>query len=256
MSLKPSEDVEMPTSPPPRPLYMQVATAIKDELLAGIHPVGAVLPSEGELAKRFSVSRHTVRESLRRLREERLVASKQGAGTVVLVPPSVAPEIQQVMSIGGLLAFANDTRLGIQHISMLTLDDELVARTGLGVAEEWLVVTGFRYSSEGGSPCCCTEYYINRNYASVGRILPRHQGAIFPLLEDMFGLSVVEVEQQISACLASGEMAAKLCVDAGTAALEVRRTYKTVESEVVQVTINTHPASRFQHAMTMRRVKA
>ena len=256
MSLKPSQDAEMPKSPPPRPLYMQVAAAIKDELLAGIHPVGAVLPSEGELAKRFSVSRHTVRESLRRLREERLVASKQGAGTVVLAPPSVAPEIQQVMSISGLLAFASDAQFSIQHISMVKLDDELAARTGLGAGEEWLAVSGFRYSGDGGSPFCWTEYYINRSYASVGRILPRHQGAIFPLLEDMFGLSVVEVEQQISACLASGEMAAKLCVDAGTAALEVRRTYKTAESEVVQVTINTHPASCFQHTMTMRRVKA
>jgi GntR family transcriptional regulator len=44
-------------------------------------------------------------------------------------------------------------------------------------------------------------------------------------------------------------------VDTGTAALEVRRTYKSSDAEVAQVTINTHPASRFRHSMTMRRVK-
>jgi GntR family transcriptional regulator len=161
---------------------MQIAAVLKEGLLAGIYPVGSVLPSEGELGKRFSVSRHTVRESLRRLREEGLVASRQGAGIVVLAPPSAVPDIHQVMSIGGLLAFANDAQFNIEHISMLKLDDELAERTGLNADKEWLVVSGFRYSSNGGAPFCWTEYYINRAYASVGRILPRHKGAIFPLL--------------------------------------------------------------------------
>ena len=47
----------------------------------------------------------------------------------------------------------------------------------------------------------------------------------------------------------------RLEVDAGRAALEMHRTYKTSDGEVAQVTINTHPSSRFRHAMTMRRVK-
>jgi GntR family transcriptional regulator len=46
-----------------------------------------------------------------------------------------------------------------------------------------------------------------------------------------------------------------LKVDAGTAALEMQRTYKTSDGEVAQVTINTHPSSRYRHSMTMRRVK-
>ena len=46
-----------------------------------------------------------------------------------------------------------------------------------------------------------------------------------------------------------------LKVKAGTAALEFRRTYKMSNGEIAQVTINTHPASRFRHSMTMRRVK-
>ena len=41
----------------------------------------------------------------------------------------------------------------------------------------------------------------------------------------------------------------------GTAALEMQRTYKTSDGEVAQVTVNTHPSSRYRHSMTMRRVK-
>ena len=159
------------------------------------------------------------------------------------------------MSISGLLAFARDASFAVQNISMLKIDDPLAIRTGLTVGEEWLVASGFRYSNEDGLPFCWTEYYINRAYASIGRILPRHKGAIFPLLEDMFGVTVAEVDQEISATLTSVDMAAKLRVDVGSAALEVRRSYKTAGQDIVQVTVNIHPASRFKHTMTMQRVK-
>jgi len=55
--------------------------------------------------------------------------------------------------------------------------------------------------------------------------------------------------------LISRELADGLTIESGTAALEMHRTYKTSDGEVAQVTINTHPSSRFRHAMTMRRVK-
>jgi GntR family transcriptional regulator len=35
----------------------------------------------------------------------------------------------------------------------------------------------------------------------------------------------------------------------------VHRTYRTSDGELAQLTINTHPASRFRHTMTMRRVR-
>ena len=53
----------------------------------------------------------------------------------------------------------------------------------------------------------------------------------------------------------SPELAEDLKTEAGSAALEMQRTYKTSDGEVAQVTINTHPSSRFRHAMTLRRVK-
>jgi GntR family transcriptional regulator len=91
--------------------------------------------------------------------------------------------------------------------------------------------------------------------AADGRLLQRHTGPVFPLIEDLFGASIVEVHQEIAAVLISPELADRLKIDAGTPALEVRRTYKTSDGEVAQVTINTHPASRFRHSMTMRRAR-
>jgi DNA-binding GntR family transcriptional regulator len=140
-------------------------------------------------------------------------------------------------------------------MSMVRLDDDVVARTGLGSGEEWLAVRGFRQSEDAEYPLCRTEYYINRAFAAVGRLLQRHTGPIFPLIEDLFGVSIVEVDQEIAAVLIPPALADGLKTEPGSPALEVQRTYKTSDGEVAQVTVNTHPASRFRHSMTMRRVR-
>ena len=238
------------------PLYIRVARALKEEIVSGIYPVGSQLPAEDELCKRFSVSRYTVREALRLLREDDLVASRQGAGTVVIPPRSSSSDIHQVMSINDLAAFGTDTRLAIDSIKTVVIDEKLASRTGLPKGEEWLKVLGYRHTTESEAPVCRVEYYINRDFAAVGRLLQRHTGPIFHLIEDMFGQNIIEVHQQISATLICSELATGLKVKEGSAALEVRRTYITSSGKIAQVTINTHPASRFQHSMTMRRVRA
>jgi GntR family transcriptional regulator len=235
--------------------YVQVAHALRKEIVDGVYPVGSQLPTEHELSERFSVSRYTVREALRRLREDNLVSSRPRAGTLVVPRASSHSYVQDVMSINDLLAFATGARFAIDSIAMVTIDDELADRTGLAVGEEWLTVRGFRRADGADFPVCWTEYYVNRAFAAVGRLLQRHTGPIFPLIEDLFGVSIIEVHQEIAAVLISPGLADGLKIEVGTPALEMQRTYTTSEGEVAQVTINTHPASRFRHSMTLRRVK-
>ncbi len=237
------------------PLYLQVAKTLKTEILNGQYMVGSRLPTEGSLCRRFGVSRYTVREALRRLREDGLIASRQGAGTVVIPARCSSSDIHQVMSINDLLAFAEETRFQAHSIRTITVNRKLAQRTGLKEGSDWLEVKGFRYDEGVTTPVCLAEYYIYRGFASVGRLLQNYNGPIFPMIEDLFGQTIGEVHQQISAALISAELASEFKVEPGSAALEVRRTYSTSEGQVAQVTINTHPAARFQHSMTMRRLK-
>jgi GntR family transcriptional regulator len=235
--------------------YLQVARTLRKEIVDGVYPVGSQLPTEHELSARFAVSRYTVREALRRLRDDNLIASRPRAGTLVVPRPASNSYAQDAISINDLIAFAAGTQFVIESNAMVTIDDELAARTGLAAGSEWLAVRGYRQADGTSTPICRTEYYINRAFAAVGRLLQRHSGPIFPLIEDLFGVSVVEVHQEIAAVVIPPELAAGLKVEAGTAALQMKRTYKTSDGESAQVTINTHPSSRFRHAMTMRRVK-
>ncbi|WNG90664.1 GntR family transcriptional regulator [Mycobacterium sp. ITM-2016-00318] len=233
--------------------YIQVARALRKDIVDGVYPVGSQLPTEYELSERFSVSRYTVREALRRLREDNLVSSRPRTGTLVV--PRSTSDAYDVMSINDLVAFATEARFAIDSINMVALDEEVAARTGLGSGEQWLAVRGYRRSEGAEFTLCRTEYYINRAFAAVGRLLQRHTGPIFPLLEDLFGVSIVEVKQEIAAVLIAPDLADELVTEPGSPALEVQRTYKTSDGEIAQVTVNTHPASRFRHSMTMRRVR-
>jgi GntR family transcriptional regulator len=235
--------------------YLQVARTLRKDIVDGVYPVGSQLPTEHELCERFAVSRYTVREALRRLRDDNLVASRPRAGTTVVPRMSASSYAQDNMTINDLLAFASGAELDIESTRMITIDAELATRTGLPEGEQWLAVLGFRQAVGAEYTHCWTEYYINRAFAAVGRLLQRHTGPIFPLIEDLFGVSVVEVYQEIGAVLVTPDLAERLQVGAGTPAVEVHRTYKTSDGEIAQVTINTHPASQFRHSMTLRRVK-
>ncbi|MBP2450250.1 GntR family transcriptional regulator [Mycolicibacterium lutetiense] len=235
--------------------YLQVARTLRKEIVDGVYPVGSQLPTEYELCERFEVSRYTVREALRRLRDDNLVTSRPRAGTTVAPRAAANTYAQDVVSINDLLAFATGAQFTIESNAMVTIDGELAERTGLPLGEQWLAVRGYRQADDDAAPVCRTEYYINRSFAGVGRLLQRHSGPIFPLIEDLFGVSIIEVHQEISAIVTSPELAAGLKVVPGTAALQMQRTYTTSDGEVAQVTVNTHPSGRFRHAMTMRRVK-
>jgi GntR family transcriptional regulator len=235
--------------------YLQVARALRKEIVDGVYPVGSQLPTEHELCQRFAVSRYTVREALRRLREDNLVSSRPRAGTLVVPRTAASSYAQDVMSINDLLAFAAGARFEVESTVMTTIDAALAERTGLDLGSQWLAVRGYRQAEGTEAPICRTEYYINRAFAAVGRLLPRHSGPIFPLIEDLFGVSIVEVHQEIAAVLLDADLAGRLHITPGSAALQMQRTYTTSDGEVAQVTVNTHPSARYRHAMTMRRVK-
>jgi DNA-binding GntR family transcriptional regulator len=240
----------------PPPLYQQVVQALKDEILKGVYPVGGQLPTEEELCARFQVSRYTVREALRRLRDDRLVSSRQGAGTTVIRPGETDSYVHEVGSVNDLIAFAVGARYQIDESRMVTADGALAARLDCQPGDEWLSVRGFRYAADSDLPVCWAEVFINAEFAGVGRLLQRHRGPIFELIEDLYGEHVGEVHQELSARPVPDTLADGLGVDGGDTAIEVQRTYRLASGKTAQVVFNLHPAERFRYAMTMRRVKS
>jgi GntR family transcriptional regulator len=84
-------------------LYRKVAEDIKAAIAGGGYAAGTRLPSESELAERYSVSRGTVRQAFAALRADGVIASRRGARRVVIGGP-------RVQSFGELLSFSRWAR--------------------------------------------------------------------------------------------------------------------------------------------------
>ena len=66
------------------PKYEHAYQVIVERLKAGRYPIGGRMPTEGELATHFNISRVTIRRALDMLVQDGYVESKQGSGYRVL----------------------------------------------------------------------------------------------------------------------------------------------------------------------------
>ena len=125
----------------PSSLYLSVKDEIVDLIAKGTLKPGDKLPSEHELSKKLGVSRMTLRESLRALEEEGLVARKQGVGTFV---KARSRRIKSILDInyGVSEMIANmGFRPGTQEINVEeVMADAHLAKT-LDIAEGAKVIT-------------------------------------------------------------------------------------------------------------------
>lgn len=66
------------------PKYVRVYQKIRDDILSGTYSEGSFLPTEDSLMRTFGVSRTTIRNAIRRLRDDNYIRVTQGRGTEVL----------------------------------------------------------------------------------------------------------------------------------------------------------------------------
>ncbi len=89
----------------------RITKVLQDLIVKGRYPPKSRLPSEGEMAQRFGVSRTVMREAVTRLKAEGLVESRQGSGVFVReagpdrpfrIESSVLDSVQQVLQVAEL----------------------------------------------------------------------------------------------------------------------------------------------------------
>jgi DNA-binding GntR family transcriptional regulator len=235
------------------PLYLKLVQAIKQDIKTGKAPIGALLPSEIELGRQHDISRHTVREALRYLRMEGLVAPRKGSGTTVVSSGSTNPYVHEVASIEQLVQYATGTQYEVGTSKLVRADFRLAQRLGCTEGEQWMRIEGLRYAPGQGAPICWMEVYIHAGYANVVRMIGKRPGPIYAWIEDMHGVHIDEIEQVLSARDVPAALSKKLGVKAGTMGIEVRRTYRLDSGKIAEIAFNLHPAHRFRYAMTLRR---
>ena len=235
-----------------KPLYAQIEQALRESIVSGERPVGSLLPAETDLCAHFNVSRYTVREALRRLTETGLVARRQGAGTVVMSNQSPRVFVQSARSLDELFQYAVDTRLVVDRTAMVVLAGEDARLVGGDDGSHWLRIDGVRRDATG-QPICTVTVFVAAPYAAVADELAGIKGSIFGRIEERWGLSIVDVVQEISAGFMPADVVQTLRAKRQTVGMRFRRSYSLQDGTLVLTSINWHPAERFVYATRMKR---
>ena len=232
--------------------YAQLAESILGDIEAGRYAVGAMLPTEAELCAQFGVSRHTVREALRRLREMGLVSRHQGIGTRVKAQHGNSSYVQSIDSISDLLTYVKDTQLQIVE------QRDLIASAAQGEllrcapGQRWRLVEVVRYAKAQEAPVVASEIFIPQAYSVIAEQLENLRVPVYALIEERFGERIVEVQQVMNACAIPARKARMLKVRAGLPGLAITRHYLGEDDKVLLVSNSLYPAGRFSYSMSLR----
>jgi DNA-binding GntR family transcriptional regulator len=233
------------------PLYAQIETQLREAIRQGRHPIGTLLPTEAELCEILRVSRHTIREALRRLVEAGLVERRQGAGTMVVARQPQGPTVQSLRSIESLFQYAANTRLEVRERGMESLRPADAAEIPAQPGEIWLHVQGLRIGRDG-SPIATAEVLVHPRFADIASCLPE-KGAIYAMIESRFGVEVEEVVQEITAAPMPAQISAALGRKPREVGMRFVRRYLGAGGSTLLLSRSWHPAKRFTYAMRLRR---
>jgi GntR family transcriptional regulator len=233
--------------------YREVAERLIEDIRSGRLPVGDNLPGELELVEAFGVSRHTVREALRRLEELGLIGRRQGVGTVVLSREPTQSYVQAVRSPAALLQYPEGSLLSVRHTEDVRAGRALARLLGARTGAHWLHVSCLRGFRDSRPPVCWVDLYLLPEFGDVVPRIGLKPGLVHELIEREHGEQVGNVDISIMARAMPARVAAPLGVEAGTPSLTVVRRYTSRSGRLFLASVSEHPGERFTYSLSLER---
>jgi GntR family transcriptional regulator len=231
-----------------KPRYQIIADELRSEITSETFAQHDMLPTEMALCARFDVSRHTVRAALHRLREQGFVSMRRGSGTRVISTAPPEPYIRSVNSISELLSYP-DTAFEPSDTSHVILTPEDAERLSLQADTEWFRITGIRRSTTSRQAICWQEIFVLPEYESTARRLLTEHIPVHRIIERTHNNRIAQAQLELAACRVSKEVADKLDVAPGSAAMSILRRYASPNDKVFETTLSVHPEDRFVYSL-------
>lgn len=232
-----------------KPRYQQLADELREAILRGDYtPEG--FPTEADLCGTYSVSRFTVREALRRLQTEGLIARKRGSGTTIQPAAARGGALHQPLSnVGEILQYARDTRAVFEPLGEGPLPRTIAEQIGLVAGGRWTRFRGIRTKADSSQPLAWTEAYLHECLADIAARINPMEDTIFRQIETLAGLNFVKVTQDIQAIPAPAEIAKALGLAKRAPTLRILRCYLDAQDRILEISASHHPGDRFAYSM-------
>ncbi|MEP9380268.1 GntR family transcriptional regulator [Aquabacter sp. CN5-332] len=236
------------------PLYQRIAADLAQKIASGELAVGAVIPSELELAQSYKASRNTVRSALRQLQDLHLISRRRNRGTRVEAPPQESLVTRTLSTRNDLMALAEAAQREIRATSLVVLDTEMARLLKCPPGSRWLRISLVRWEPGVAKPLAWTRAFVDPHYKDIVPLAKQQPGTLFcDLIESHYGRPIATVEQTVSGCLIEEDAAEILGVPVGSAGLRVLRHYRDMAAAMVEATVSFYPADRFSIRTTLSR---
>ncbi|HTK66141.1 MAG TPA: GntR family transcriptional regulator [Pseudonocardia sp.] len=202
----------------PLPLWAQLEADLRRRIRAGAFDTR--FPGEHELVEEYGISRHTVRDALRRLRTEGVLESGRGRGTWLRRPKIEQPLGALYSLFRSVEESGLEQRSEVRELGVRT--DEAVADT-LGLPPETEFVYLERLRLADGEPLALDRVWLPRSLA--GPLLDAdfsHTG-LYDELAALTGTRLTGGSEVITALVPDATIRKLLGVTAGCAVMSVRR---------------------------------
>ncbi|MEH7238591.1 GntR family transcriptional regulator [Bacillus sp. JJ1562] len=235
----------------PVPLYKQIKEILIDELQDS--EAGSPFITEGELVRRFHVSRAPVRQALKELTDEGYVYRERSKGTF---PVQELPVHPPNLQLGGLVNYLRqqgaDVRSKILGIDRVEPTDELREILRLHGDEKVLRVS--RLILLDKRPLAWTQTYLDvpEDFNPTIRELKQVE-SVFELLESDLGISISRGDHQIYASAAKKEEAKILSFDTGDPVLVMETKLYTRNNQLVGWRKAVNIADDYKFSFTVNR---
>ena len=235
------------------PRYARIAHDLIEQILAGKYPVGSLLPKEIDLSEQYGVSRHTMREALRRLSDTGMVSRRRRAGTEVVAAAPPISYRQPVNSINDLLQYGEGTQVRLLRQSRVACDANLARLLECAEGREWLRVETMRTYPDDPRPICVTANYLDLDLPAIDERVVNLSGGISAMLERRYGVRIAAIEQSMQAVRLDKREAKLLLARAGSPGLRAIRRYYDDSARLREVSDAVHVGERFTYVTRLKR---
>lgn len=204
-------------SGPSRPLWQQVLEDLERRIAAG--DIVDRFPTDKELTEHYGVSRHTVREAVRRLRARGLVERHRGRG-------SVLSEGRLTQPLGGLYSlFRAVEEQGLEQRSEVielarVRDPDVASRLGLPPRSELVHLERLRLA--GDEPLALDSVWLPADVGAVLLEVDFRRTALYDELARA-GVRITAADESLEPVVPDGAARSLLRLDPDEALLRVRR---------------------------------
>jgi GntR family transcriptional regulator len=211
-------------SMPRQPLYAQVEDALAGRIRDRLRP-GDRLPTEDDLIAEFGVSRITVRHAIQNLVGRGLVVTEQGRGTFVArrrieQPLTALTGFVEDMEAVGLGASAR-----VVTSEVRTADRHATAALRLPAGSATRFIERVRLAD--GRPVSFDQTWLPEEIGARVASEDLTEEPIFRLLEEQYGIPLIEATYRLEAVNADDALAASLETEPGAPVFRIARTTYT-----------------------------